>query len=186
MTYVGNIPLEGTTRWDNIVRDLRSGGKFKFHVSHGDLTASATSQTLTFDTLPANSYVAAAWIELLEVFDDGSATAVTATVGTGSNPALYTDSLDVFTGAATGMRRDSPGEHTRGRVVNRIRQVDEKRSAEMRGHLEPSACYIDWRTTRLAEREPHWRIERDRACREERRGLPHGPATDPPSDYGLQ
>ncbi|MCR4317123.1 MAG: hypothetical protein NUW37_12355, partial [Planctomycetes bacterium] len=84
MTYVGNIPLEGTTRWDDVVRDLRSSGLVKFHVDHSQLAGVGMTQLFTMaNAFPLNSTVIAAWLRVGEAFDTAPPSAQTLVVDVG-------------------------------------------------------------------------------------------------------
>lgn len=83
-------------------------GIAKCRVAHSDLTAAATSQVLTFNTLakeyggrqiPANSRVMYAWINVIDGFAGGSVSAIVAKLGdAGSDNELITN-VSVLDGA---------------------------------------------------------------------------------------
>lgn len=69
----------------------------------GNLNAAAGSQVIAFpEALPANSVVLAAVVDIIEEFDGGGASSVTADVGTPGDDDLYLAAVDVFTGAGLG------------------------------------------------------------------------------------
>ncbi|MCR4314709.1 MAG: hypothetical protein NUW37_00005 [Planctomycetes bacterium] len=120
MPNVGNIPQYGTTGWEQIVKNLRSGGQIKFHVAFDDplLQVPSLGATLTFDAIPPNSYVSAAWIVLSDLFTGTLITAVNADVGIVGGVKRYIYAADILTDPAPAtlpyVIRNKPGEQFDG------------------------------------------------------------------------
>ena len=104
------------------VDSLVTQGTAKLKITHADLTAAATSQVITFNTLaeanggqlmPAKSRVMYAWINLLTEFSGGAVSALVVKLGdAGSDTELITN-VSVFTGAGAGLKVKS-GSYTLG------------------------------------------------------------------------
>ncbi|MCR4317835.1 MAG: hypothetical protein NUW37_15950 [Planctomycetes bacterium] len=115
MAYVGNIPLYGTSRWDDVIRDLRSGGLVKFHISYQNFSTLAPgvkSEALMFPNfIPVNCYVSAAWMQVDTGFADNPVTLTQADVDAGINvedPLLYISGADALVGGGI-VLRNFPG-----------------------------------------------------------------------------
>jgi hypothetical protein len=92
-----------------VIDKVLTVGVAKCRITHEDLTDEDTSQALTFNTLavgtgdspvPATARIIYAWINIIEPFAGGSASAVTAILGdAGSSNELIT-AVSIFTGAS--------------------------------------------------------------------------------------
>jgi hypothetical protein len=78
-------------------------------VGHADLTAAATSESISFaDALPEGSYPVGVRIGLSEAFSGGSVSALVADVGLPGDPDAMVDGADLFTAAVDGEASDHP------------------------------------------------------------------------------
>ncbi|MCR4316066.1 MAG: hypothetical protein NUW37_06905 [Planctomycetes bacterium] len=106
MTFVGNIPVFGTSGGPEVMRDLRIGQIYSRRVTTSDLTASLPNQSFNFGTLPPLSFVIAAWIQLDEAFTGTTATFVVGAVGVAGKQFVNGEPL---LGVSTGLKNTSPG-----------------------------------------------------------------------------
>lgn len=78
----------------------------KFTITHEDLTAAATSETVedvAANAFPARARLRGYYVELDELFAGGSVSACTVDIGVAAGEAdVLSDALNVFTGAGTG------------------------------------------------------------------------------------